>query len=166
MKIRSRIMVFILSFLAWVALTGFRDIQQLIAGLLVAGITAMAAGHMLITTKKKNSLPKRLLYGILYLLVFVWEMIKANIHVAYIVLHPFLPIRPGIVKIRTGLKKETSLTILSNSITLTPGTLTVDIHPRADCLYIHHIDVESEDVEENTRRIGARFEPILTEVFE
>ena len=64
---------------------------------------------------------------------------------AYIVLHPMLPINPGIVRIRTGLKKDTSLTILSNSITLTPGTLTVDIHPRGGFLYVHHIDVKSED---------------------
>lgn len=166
MKIRSRIMVFILSFLVWLALTGKLDLQHVIVGLLVSALVSLSAGHLLVTTVKKNSLFKRCIYGVGYLFIFVWEMIKANVHVAYIVLHPKLPINPGIVRIRTRLKKDTSLTILSNSITLTPGTLTVDISPRAGYLYIHHIDVKSEDTGENTRLIGARFEPILTEVFE
>jgi multicomponent Na+:H+ antiporter subunit E len=166
MKIRSRVLVFILSFLTWIALTGILDIQQVVVGFFVAVIIALAAGHLLITTRKKNPLIKRVLYGLFYLLIFTWEMIKANLHVAYIVLHPFLPINPGIVKIRTSLKKDTSLTILCNSITLTPGTLTVDIDPGGNYLYIHLIDVKSKDIDANTKRIGARFEPILTEVFE
>ena len=166
MKRRSRLIVFSLAFLTWIALTGTSDVQQVFAGLLVAFIAAAAAGHMLVTTQKKNPFPKRLLFGIVYLFVFVWEMVKANLHVAYIVVHPLLPINPGIVKIKTGLKKDTSLTILSNSITLTPGTLTVDIDPAGETLYIHHIDVKSTDVGENSDMIGARFEPILTEVFE
>ena len=166
MKIRSRIIVFILSFLAWIGLTGIPDIQQALAGFLVAAIVALASGHLLITTGKKNPLVKRIIYGLGYLLIFTWEMIKANLHVAYIVLHPLLPINPGIVKIQTNLKKDTSLTILSNSITLTPGTLTIDIHPQGGYLYIHHIDVKSKDIGENTKLIGSRFEPLLTEVFE
>lgn len=166
MKIRSRILVFILSFLTWIGLTGIPDIQKVVVGFFVAAVVALAAGHLLITTRKKNPLIKRIIYGLGYLLIFIWEMVKANVHVAYIVLHPSLPINPGIVKIRTSLKKATSLTVLSNSITLTPGTLTVDIDPSGDCLYIHHIDVKSKDVGENTKRIGARFESILTEVFE
>ena len=93
-------------------------------------------------------------------------MLKANLHVAYIVLHPMLPIKPGIIKIKTKLKKDTSLTFLSNSITLTPGTLTIDIDPDKQNLYIHWIDVESVDPDINTINVGGRFEPLLTEVFE
>jgi len=48
-------------------------------------------------------------------------MAKANIHVAYIVIHPLLPIKPGIVKVKTKLKRDSALTMLANSITLTPG---------------------------------------------
>ena len=166
MKRRSRFTVFLLAFLTWLALTGISDIQQVIAGFFVAAIAALAAGHMLITTRKKNPFVKRFFFGLGYILVFVWEMVKANVHVAYIVLHPLLPINPGIVKIKTGLKKSTSLTILSNSITLTPGTLTVDIDPDGESLYVHHIDVKTTDIKENTQLIGSRFEPILREVFE
>jgi multicomponent Na+:H+ antiporter subunit E len=166
MKTRSRIIVFILSFLAWLALTGTADIPQIFVGLIVALIVALLAGQFLVTTTKKNPFPKRFFYGILYLFKFVWEMLKANLHVAYIVIHPNLPIKPGIIKIKTKLKKDTSLTILSNSITLTPGTLTVDINPEKQDLYIHWIDIKSTDVEENTKNVGGRFEPLLMEVFE
>ena len=166
MKIRSQITVFVLSFLAWLALTGINDIQEIIAGLIISLIVTLLSGHFLVTTKKKNNLFKRLVYGLGYIFKFLWEMIKANFHVAYIVIHPKLPIKPGIIKIHSELKKDVSLTMLANSITLTPGTLTVDIDEQEKNLYIHRIDVTSQDVTENTRQIGARFEPILAEVFE
>jgi multicomponent Na+:H+ antiporter subunit E len=93
-------------------------------------------------------------------------MIKANLHVAYIVLHPKLPIKPGIVKIKTKLTKDSAITVLTNSITLTPGTLTVDVNPESKDLYVHWITVASKDVEINTKLIGGRFEKLLMEVFE
>ena len=166
MKMHSRIIVFILSFLTWLALTGFSDIQEIIAGIIVALLVSTIAGHFLVSTKKRNPFVKRMLFGIIYFFKFIWEMIKANFHVAYIVVHPNLPIKPGIVKIKSGLKKEAALTILANSITLTPGTLTVDVNPENHDLYIHRIDIDGDDVEKNTKDIGGRFEPILTEVFE
>jgi len=165
-KFRSQIIIFVLAFLVWLALTGTSQLQELIAGIIVSLIVTLLSGHFLITDKKKNSFLKRFLYGILYFFKFLWEMLKANLHVAYIVLHPQLPIKPGIIKIHTNLKKDTSLTMLSNSITLTPGTLTVDINPDKQDLYIHWIDVESTDVEENSKNVGGRFEPLLAEVFE
>jgi len=166
MKTRSRIIVFVLSFLVWLALTGISDIQEFIAGLIVSAIATIIGGHLLITTRKKNPLLKRIAWGIWYLLRFVWEMLKANIHVAYIVIHPGLPIRPGIVKINTKLTKDAALMMLANSITLTPGTLTVDINPAKSALYIHCIDVKDFDVETSSREIGGRFEPVLREVLE
>lgn len=166
MKLLSRITVFILSLISWLALTGINDIQEIIAGLIISLIVTLISGHFLVTSKKKNNLFKRLIYGLGYIFKFLWEMIKANFHVAYIVIHPKLPIKPGIIKIHSELQKDVSLTMLSNSITLTPGTLTVDIDEQQKNLYIHWIDVKSRDVAENTRTIGARFEPILAEVFE
>lgn len=166
---QSRITVFILSLLCWMALTNFTDLQEFIAGIVVSLIVSMVAGHFLITTKKSKSLNQRLLLSIKYFIVFIWEMIKANLHVAYIVLHPLLPIRPGIVKIRTGLIKDSARTVLADSITLTPGTMTVDINPDKNELYIHWIDIkatEPKDIDENTKIISGKFEGILKEVFE
>jgi multicomponent Na+:H+ antiporter subunit E len=93
-------------------------------------------------------------------------MFKANIDVAYRVSHPNLPIRPGIVKVKTSLKSDTGLTFLANCITLTPGTMTVDIDKNSGFLYIHWINVKDKDVEGATERIVKRFERRLTRIFE
>lgn len=167
MKIQtqSRILVFALAFLAWLGLTAGGGIQEIAAGIVVAFVVALAAGRFLSGFPRRGLL-RRTGFAVIYFFRFIWEMVKANVHVAMIVLDPSCPIKPGIVKIRTALTKDTAVTILTNSITLTPGTLTVDIDPEAGELYIHCITVDGTAIEENTRRIGGRFERILKEVFE
>lgn len=163
---RSRLFVFIFSFLIWIALTSVRDLQEVIAGIVVALLVSVVAGKFLITSEKSGHLIKRFFSAIWYFFKFLWEMTKANLHVAYIVIHPYLPIKPGIVKIKTQLTKDSAITVLTNSITLTPGTLTVDVNPEKRELYIHWIEVLSVDVDKNTDLIGGRFEKLLREVFE
>jgi multicomponent Na+:H+ antiporter subunit E len=162
---QSRILAFVLAFLAWLALTAGGGVQEAVAGAVVALAVALVAGRFLGGFPRRG-FPRRAGFAVLYFFRFLWEMIKANLHVAAIVLNPSRPIRPGIVKIRTALTKDTALTILANSITLTPGTLTVDINPEARELYIHCISVDGTAIDENTKRIGARFERILKEIFE
>jgi multicomponent Na+:H+ antiporter subunit E len=93
-------------------------------------------------------------------------MLKANIEVAYRVVHPRLPIKPGIVKVRTSLQSDIAITLLANSITLTPGTMSVDVDKDRALLYVHWIDVRSPDMESATRIIVDRFERILRKIFE
>ena len=77
-----------------------------------------------------------------------------------------MPIIPGIVRLKTELKSDTGLTFLANSITLTPGTLTVDINKDDGILYIHWINVVGTDPETTFAEIGSRFEPMLKKIFE
>lgn len=98
--------------------------------------------------------------------MFLWECLKANIDVARRVLNPNLPINPGIVKVKTSLKSDTGLTFLANSITLTPGTLCVDIDSEKGILYIHWIDVKTQDIDKATQIIVTKFENILKKIFE
>ncbi len=165
-KTRSRIYVFVLSFLVWAALTTIRGIQEVIAGLIFAALVSLIAGHFLITTEKQKHVFHRAYSAVLYFFKFLWEMVKANIHVAYLVVHPKVPVKPGIVKVRTELTKDSAITVLSNSITLTPGTLTVDVDPKGHYLYVHWITILSEDIETNTQAVAGRFEGRLKEVFE
>ncbi len=165
-KTKSRIIVLIFSLLIWFGLTGIANYQEIIIGLIVSLLISLIAGHFLVTTEKSSHPIKRLGYFLFYIIKFLWEMIKANFEVAYLVIHPRLPIKPGIVKIKTNLTKESSITVLSNSITLTPGTLTVDVNKQDQHLYIHWIKVKTEDIEGATKEIGGRFEKILMEVFE
>lgn len=165
-KNRSRIIVFILAWLVWFALTDIKDYQEVIAGFVIAFLVSVIAGHFLITTEKSTHFLKRIASAVFYFLKFIWEMVKANMHVAYIVITPNLPIRPSIVKVKTNLTKDSAITVLSNSITLTPGTLTIDINKDKNELYVHWIDTETTDTGEATGSIGGRFEKQLTEVFE
>jgi multicomponent Na+:H+ antiporter subunit E len=87
----------------------------------------------------------------------------SNLDVARRVLTPSLPINPGIVKIKTKLTTNFSKMVLANSITLTPGTLTVDIVD--DTLYIHWIDVKTTNPEEAFKEIAEQFEKILLKIF-
>ena len=164
---KSRILMFIIAFAVWCLLTWVPDTEHLIAGAVVALIVAVVMGSMFSTRPHMMLNPLRYFYFIFwYLPVFFWELLKANLDVAYRVIHPGLPIRPGIVRLKTKLKSDTGLTFLANSITLTPGTLTVDVNQEDSVLYIHWIYVKGDDPDTVYREIGSRFEPILTKIFE
>jgi len=163
---KSRILMFIFAFVVWCILCWMPDTQQLIAGGVVSLLVAVVMGSMFITRPHMLN-PIRIFYFLFwYLPVFMWELVKANFDVAYRVIHPSMPIKPGIVRLRTKLKSDTGLTFLANSITLTPGTLTVDINKDDGILYIHWINVVGSDPETTFREIGSRFEPMLIKIFE
>jgi multicomponent Na+:H+ antiporter subunit E len=109
--------------------------------------------------------PMRYVWLVVYGVVLAASIVKANVDVAYRVLHPAMPIRPGIVKVRTRLRSASAITVLANSVTLTPGTLTVSA--TADgVLYIHWIWVRTTDVEEASRRIIGMFEWFIMRIWE
>jgi multicomponent Na+:H+ antiporter subunit E len=160
----NRIVYFILLFLVWLLLTWSVDVQNILAGAVVAAVTAAAFGHLFFERAGRVADPRRIFWFLYYIPVFVFHMVRANVDVAYRVLHLNMPIRPGIVRIKTTLTNELALTMLANSITLTPGTLTVDII--GDDLYIHWINIATGDPKEQTERIAQQFEQILKRIFE
>ena len=164
---KSRITLFILALLVWLLLNWVPDYQHLIVGVFIAIFITYITGDLFIKRAHMLTHPLRYWYFIAhYVPMFLWECFKANIDVAYRVIHPKLPINPGIVKVKTTLKSDTALTFLANSITLTPGTLTVDIDTDEGILYVHWIDVKSKDVESATAIIVERFEKILKKIFD
>lgn len=108
---------------------------------------------------------KRCVWFIYYILIFIWECLKANLDGAYRIVHPKLLINPGIVKVKTRLKSDLGLTFLANSLTLTPGTMVVDIDKDKGFLYVHWIDVKAQDIDKATELIVKKFEDILIKVF-
>jgi multicomponent Na+:H+ antiporter subunit E len=90
--------------------------------------------------------------------------LKSNIDVALRVLSPGLQIKPGIVKIRTNLKSDVARVFLANSITLTPGTMTVEM--KDDVLYIHWIEVGASDITAASKAIIGPFEYFLGRIFD
>ncbi len=164
---KSKIILFVVAFLIWCFLNWVPDWQHLVVGVFVASLVAFIIGDLFITRPYTLKHPLRYWYFLFYYIpVFLWECIKANVDVAYRVLHPKLPIAPGIVKIKTNLKSDTALTFLANSITLTPGTLSVDIDRDNGILYVHWINVKAKNVEAATKIIAERFEKILSKIFD
>jgi multicomponent Na+:H+ antiporter subunit E len=165
-----RLVYFILAFVIWILLTwpianGKIDVQFVIAGVIASVIAAILFHEMLPREHHIFISPVRIFWGLVYLPVFFYYVVKANLDVVYRALHPKMPIKPGIVKIKTNLKTDSAITALANSITLTPGTLTVDLTDDG-YLYVHWINVKSDDVEEATKRISQRFEWFLQKIFE
>lgn len=163
---KSRVILFIFGFLVWMGLSWPPDIQHALIGVIVAAFIAYMTGDMFVTRPHVFKHPQRYFWFLYYIPVFLWECFKANIDVAYRVIHPLVPIKPGIVKVKTKLKTDTALTFLANSITLTPGTLTVDIDKEKGILYIHWIDVTNQDIDKATEIIVKKFERILERIFE
>jgi multicomponent Na+:H+ antiporter subunit E len=158
------ITVFILSLIFWMLLTFSLTIPNIIVGTIAALLTTLLFGRYFFDNVHKFLHPQRYFWLLLYLIIFIWECIKANFDVAYRVLHPAMPIKPGIVKVKTELKSDFARTILANSVTMTPGTITVDII--GDYLYIHWIYIQSDDPEVYTRIIISKFEKYIKKIFE
>ena len=162
-KLKCFLYLFSLSVLIWLALTSTFQWEELTTGVIISFfLSLLLSGRYLDLGLPPLSL-KRVVFALWYILVLFWEIIKANLDVAYRVIHPRMPIRPGIVVIRTGLKSDIAKLVLANSITLTPGTFTLDI--QGENLIIHWINVQAEDMEGATRIIGERFEKYLRVIF-
>jgi len=156
--------LFILSFLFWLLLTFDLSLVNLAVGAIAALITSILFGKYFYDRLFKFLQPHRYFWLLVYLAILIWECIKANFDVAYRVLHPAMPIKPGIVKVKLGLQSEFARAMLANSITMTPGTISVDIV--GDDLYVHWIYVSSEDPEQYSRKITGRFEKYIKKTFE
>ena len=163
---RSRIILFIVANIVWALLNWVPDWQNLLVGVFVSAFVSLLAGDLFPGRIKALFNPRRYFWALYYIPVFLWECLKANIDVAYRVLHPDLPIRPGIVKVKTNLKSDIALTFLANSITLTPGTMCVDIDKKEGILYIHWINVLDDSIDGATKIISAKFERIIKGIFE
>lgn len=165
-----RVIYFVIAFIVWLLLTwpvvdGRIDIQVVVAGFIASMLVSVMFHEILPKEHHVFISPVRIFWFLVYIPVFIYYVMKANVDVVYRALHPQMPIKPGIVKIKTNLKTDSGITALANSITLTPGTLTVDLTDDG-YLYIHWIYVKSEDVEQATQCIAKRFEWFLTKIFE
>ncbi|MHC4150234.1 MAG: Na+/H+ antiporter subunit E [Planctomycetota bacterium] len=150
---------------AWPFVDGKLDIQMFTAGVIASIIVALLFHKILPKDHLVFISPVRIFWFLVYVPVFFYYVLKANLDVVYRALHPQMPIKPGIVKIKTRLKTESGITALANSITLTPGTLTVDLTDDG-FLYIHWINVKSDEPEQATKIIAQRFEWFLMKIFE
>lgn len=122
---------------------------ELIVGAVLAVIVGALLRNRFIGKDLRMLNPRRWFTFLVYLFPFFFAMAKANIDVAYRVITG--RINPAIVKINPNLKNDLSLTLLATSITLTPGTLSVDVDQKTNELYVHWINVDPEVLKDMPR---------------
>ena len=169
------IVTFVLCFISYLILTigsGNKDFlswsfAEIIFGIILSIVVAIVSRNIFVKKSFRMANPIRWLRFIGYLFYFFYEMAKANVDVAYRVITG--KINPGIVKISPDLKTDLGITMLANSITLTPGTLSVDIDEDKNDLYIHWINVKKEALKKKPvecRFVCAGFEKWIRRIAE
>jgi multicomponent Na+:H+ antiporter subunit E len=136
------VVTFFIMFGVWVVLSGKLDPFHLSLGVISCAIVAYLSADLL--RPSVRGLLIMLVRWVPYLPWLIKEIIKANLHVTYLVFHPRMMdlIDPRIVKFRSKLESELALVTFANSITLTPGTITVNVSPDGD-FKVHAIDKAS-----------------------
>lgn len=124
----------------WVLLHNTWDIGTFVIGYAI-GLTMM---YLIYRFLPQPFYLRRAVACIKLFVLFNVELIKSGIAVARQVLSPKLHIRPGIIAVPTELSSDLEITLLANCITLTPGTLVIEVSPENDMLYVHALDIDDE----------------------
>ena len=177
-KFPAFLMTAVICFLFWLLITGqivaifegSASLQVLIAGCIISLAAALFCSRFFIHENPFYLLrPDRFFLLLFYaLIIFPWELIKANVSQAVRAFGPKKLVRSGIVKIPTDLTSEYGLAMLSNSITLTPGTITMETAEEdgQNYFYIHWIDVTAPSGKEAGDAIKGTLEKGLRRVWE
>ena len=132
--------------------------------LIVISVTSLLISAFFVKARRFPRItPRRIAYGIAYVPYLFAQIVRANLDVASRVVRRRIPLRPGIVAVTTKLRSPLGRAILANSITLTPGTLSVEIE--GNRLFIHWIDVAEGDGTDATEQIVSGFERYLEVIF-
>lgn len=147
----------ILLAIAWTLLTGNLEFLNFVQGFIIGYIIL----YVLRASIGANQYFKKIPRVIGFILFFIKELAKANLIVAYDILTPTDYMRPGIIELELDAKTDTEITVLANLITLTPGTLSIDLSEDRTKLYIHAMYIE--DVEKTKKELKEDFEKRLLE---
>lgn len=113
-------------FIFWVAVSGALDWPQLMVGMAAAIFVTYFNRNLLITASERPPVNlKSISWLVGYFFKLIGDIVIANFQVAWIVLHPRMPIEPNMVELEVDIDHVSARVLLGNSITLTPGTLTV-----------------------------------------
>ncbi len=164
---KINIPVFLALFVVWTALAGLK-VQELMVGFLVSlGITMLLNRGEDQSSKEKvddgSAVVSVIKFVFIYIPLFIFKVIHSNFQMAKIVLSPKMDMRPGFVSIKSGLESDAGKLTLANSITLTPGTVTLDLVD--DNILVHWVDVEGDDDGDHMESISGDFEKVLGGIF-
>lgn len=144
--------------LAWTALMGELNT--------VTFFTGIVLGYILVTIRREAG-TRIVIKGLRFIelcLYFLYKLMAANLRVAWDVLTPPMTIHPGVIAVPLDLHGEAQVTLLANIITLTPGSVTLDISEDRRVLYVHTL--YADDPEAAKQAIKRGFERRIRELFE
>ena len=170
-KFSAVLATFVLCFAFWILLTWSFTLQELIAGAVVSLLVSLFAARFFIHVKAGWLVHPGRFFSCLLFWIFIFpvELFKANLNMAKICFGGCKAINPGIVKVPTAMKSDYGLAAVSNSITLTPGTITMETaedEEGQNWLYVHWINVEETDPEKAGNAIKGTLEKGLRRVWE
>ena len=149
---RNLLEVNLLLALGWCALFGKFDFSHLLVGFLVGFVALTVVSPMV----GKTFYFSRVVMIARLLVYFVWQLVMSSIQVAWDVITPVQKSRPAIVAIPLDIEEPRQIAVLANLISLTPGSLSLDVIPDQKTLYVHGMFVDDPD--EMRRRIKSGFE--------
>ncbi len=170
-KLPAVVATFVVCYVFWILLTWSFAVQELVAGAIVSLAVALFAARFFIHEKAGWLAQPAKFFSCLgfWLVTFPIELVKANVNMAKICFGGCKDINPGIVKVPTAMKSDYGLAAVSNSITLTPGTITMETAEDGDgqnWLYVHWINVEETDPEKAGEAIKGTLERGLRRVWQ
>ncbi|WP_309493037.1 Na+/H+ antiporter subunit E [Candidatus Hecatella orcuttiae] len=160
-------LVFIVLFGLWCALVGVFAADELLVGALSSLLVAFFTSRLMVSGGVRDKVdPAKWFWAVVYF-VYYWfyAEVKAHFSVIKRILSPSLPIRPGIVKVPYTTQSDCGIVCVANSITNTPGTVTVEVDEAEKCYYVHWIDVLSLDPQVCRREISSKFEEYTKRFF-
>jgi multicomponent Na+:H+ antiporter subunit E len=155
---RNQFLLNLLLAIAWVFLTGDLTVQNSFEGLLIGYLILWISRSAFGGDKYFQKIPKT----IAFLFYFLKELIIANLKVAFDIVTPTDYMKPGIIAVPLDAETDLEITLLANLITLTPGTLSLDVSSDKKILYVHSLYVE--DANEFRREIKNGIEKKLLEI--
>ncbi len=156
--------LFLTLLIFWILLNGSVQPGTIGVGVAVAVVIVYAFRESLSVLSGHKLTGRAIWVSLQYVGYFLKELVKANLQMAAIVLDPRLPIEPAIVAVKVRLTDPVARLLLANSITLTPGTLSVEY--KGDTLYVHWVVARGTDTETATREIVAGFERYLEQMYD
>lgn len=155
---RTKFLIHMMLVFIWLALTGDFSWANFIFGFIISFVGLWQVNR----NEKQKRYFKVIPQVLSFIFYFIYELTKANLQVAYEVISPPLNMKPGIVKLPLDVKTDLEITLLANVISLTPGTLSLDVSPDKRFLYVHAMYVY--DKEEFIRSIKDGFERRILQI--
>lgn len=137
----NQLLLNILLALSWILLVGELNAETLIEGMIVGYLILWVSRSALGGTKYFRKIP----LTIMFVFYFIKELIIANLKVAFDIITPKDYMKPGIIAFPLDIQSDIGITLFANLLTLTPGTLSLDVSSNKKVLYVHALYVKDAD---------------------